>query len=84
MNVQQIKSKVKVKNLHRNSRTKTKSRHSSVMDSEIYPMKTFLKLTFNNGCLLYLRPEAKNRRYNGTSITGIQVGFMQAISTNFS
>ena len=61
MNVQQIKSKVKVKNLHRNSRTKTKSQHSSVIDSEIYPMKTFLKLTFNDGCPLSSPPGGKEQ-----------------------
>ena len=50
MNVQQIKSKVKDKNLHRNSRTKAKSPQSSITDCWIYPMKTFVKLTFNNSC----------------------------------
>lgn len=44
MNVQQIKSKVKDKNLHRNSRTKAKSPQSSIIDCVFYPMKTFVHL----------------------------------------
>lgn len=46
-------------------------------------MKTFLKLTFNNGCPLSSLSLDKERAI-GTFITDIQGRFMQAISTVLS